>query len=155
MQMPFPPNRVCLYREFRPHTPAETLPEELRSTNLIAQLFKNGEAPKLTPEQIESHLAANRRNVESLVAAFRATKDRAFLEGPRRDFPTIPVLTSIDWPLHCTEDAPSRRTSSISEAFKQSAPDKRMAKLPPSLTSKPGTPIRPSRSHGGFVAIAS
>jgi hypothetical protein len=107
--------------------PLEAPPEEPRATNLIARLFKNGEAPKLTAEQIESYLATNRRNPESLLAAFRVTKDKAFLKEAQEKFPHDPRVNfnAVAFALH--EDAPSEERLQSAEAFKQSAPDNAMA----------------------------
>src|SRR5690349_1967437 len=54
-------------------------PDELRPTNLYTRLV-NGDVPKLSAEQIETYLTQNKRNAESLLAAFRASSDPAFLK---------------------------------------------------------------------------
>src|SRR5207244_3739483 len=48
-----------------------------RSSNLYA--FLTNKTSKLTPEQVEPYLNANRRNAASLLAAFRTTGDPALL----------------------------------------------------------------------------
>jgi hypothetical protein len=100
-----------------------------QSSNLIARLLK-GESPKLTREQIESYLAGNRRSADSLLAAFRTTRDRTFLQEAMEKFPNDPRVdfdaifqgqTSSGVPL-----PPEERRQWL-DAFKRAAPDNALA----------------------------
>src|SRR5436190_202349 len=51
---------------------------ELVSSNLYARL-RDGSIPRVTREQLEPYLAQNRRNVEALLGALRASGDDALL----------------------------------------------------------------------------
>jgi hypothetical protein len=83
----------------RPRLPAprlsarapQTEPEpDVRSTNLLARWLKGEEMPKLTAEQVESYLAANRRSAGSLLAAFQATGDKRLLQEAKEKYPNEP-----------------------------------------------------------------
>jgi RNA polymerase sigma factor (sigma-70 family) len=92
--------------------------------NLYARLLKNGETPKLTPEQVEPYLRANGRNAASLLAAFRATGDTALLREALRDYPNDPragFAAAVDKDL-----SPEERRQGL-DAFKKAAPDNAMA----------------------------
>jgi len=103
--------------------PSDPSPDDSRSTNLIARLMKEGEAPKLTPDQIESYLAANRRSVESLLAAFRVSGDKTFLKEAREKFPNDPRVAFAS--LFKTDSVEERRE--WLEHFKQAAPENSLA----------------------------
>jgi hypothetical protein len=105
-----------------PSQPADLAPEVLRSTNLIARLYNEEEAPKLTPEQIESYLAANRRSVESLLGAFRVSGDKAFLKEAQEKFPNDP---RVAYAAVFKSDSPEERRQWL-DSFKQSAPENSM-----------------------------
>jgi len=100
--------------------PVETATDDLRSTNLIAQLLKGGDAPKLTAEQIDSYLKENRRNAASLLAAYRATNDPNLLQEAMEKFPGDPQVA-----FHAAfkKDASPDERRLWLEAFKQNAPD--------------------------------
>lgn len=102
----------------------EPAPEELRATNLIAQLLKGGDAPKLTAQQIDSYLKENRRNAASLLAAYRATKDSKLLEEAMEKFPNDPQVA-----FHAVfkKDAAPEEQRRWLEAFKKSAPGNALA----------------------------
>ncbi len=57
-------------------TSVEEPVEAGRSTNLLARLLRREELLSLTAEQVGPYLEANRRSVESLLAAGRATGDK-------------------------------------------------------------------------------
>jgi hypothetical protein len=59
----------------------------VRSTNLLARLLKGEEVPKLTLEQVESYLGANRRSAGSLLAAYQATGDKSLLQEAKTKYP--------------------------------------------------------------------
>jgi hypothetical protein len=103
--------------------PSDPSPDDSRSTNLIARLMKEGEAPKLTREQIESYLAINRRSVESLLAAFRVSGDKTFLKEAREKFPNDPRVAFAS--LFKTDSVEERRE--WLEHFKQAAPENSLA----------------------------
>jgi len=103
--------------------PVGPSPEGLSHTNLIARLLKGEELPKLSPEQVQPYLEKNRRNVESLLAAFHATDDRTFLREAMEKNPGDPRLDYVAW---CRSESPEERRQWL-EAFKQSAPDNALA----------------------------
>jgi tetratricopeptide (TPR) repeat protein len=71
-------------------TPVEPPSDKAGTTNLITRLCHGEQPPKLTAEQVEPYLAANHRNSASLLAAFRATGDAAFLEEAMQKYPNDP-----------------------------------------------------------------
>jgi hypothetical protein len=92
--------------------------EERRSTNLLTRVLRGEEPPKLTPEQIGPYLEANRRSVESLLAASRTTGDKAFLQEAKEKYPNDPrvAFDALIW------SKPEERRQWL-DTFKQSAPD--------------------------------
>jgi hypothetical protein len=94
--------------------------EERRSTNLLTRVLRGEEPPKLTPEQIGPYLEANRRSVESLLAASRTTGDKAFLQEAKEKYPNDPrVAFDAVWRW---SGSPEERRQWL-DTFKQSAPD--------------------------------
>src|SRR2546426_590888 len=82
-----------------PRLPAPAMPtttstaapvENLQFTNLYAR-FKDKQ-PKLTAEQVEPYLQANRRNATSLLAAYRTTGDAALLAEAMGQYPNDPQV---------------------------------------------------------------
>jgi len=92
--------------------------EDLQSTNLIAR-FKDKDL-KLTIEQVESYLKANRRNAASLLAAYRTTGNPALLEEAMQKYPNDP---QVDFEAVFKKDASPEQRRQWLDAFKQSAPD--------------------------------
>lgn len=92
--------------------------EEIRPANLFTRLI-NGDPPKLTPEQIETYLTENRRNAESLLAAFRASSDTAFLKEAQEKFPNDP---RVAYASVYKGDSPEERSQWL-DRLKQAAPD--------------------------------
>jgi hypothetical protein len=98
-----------------------------QSTNVLARLL-NPEVPRLNLQQVESYLAQNRRNADSLLAAYRATGDPTLLHealekytnDPRVNFVAYFALTGN--PDLSSQFPPEERRRQL-EAFKQSAPD--------------------------------
>ncbi len=91
-----PERRVRQPRLPAPRMPAsnsamESLPDESQTTNRMNQLL-SGNVPKLSPAQVESYLQANGRNAGSLMAAFRAIDDLAFLREAKEKFPNDPLV---------------------------------------------------------------
>jgi len=97
--------------------PAEAM-EEPGPTNLYTRLV-NGDVPKLSPEQIETYLTQNRRNAESLLAAFRASSDPAYLKEAQERFPND---ARVAYASAYKSNSPEERTQWL-ERLKQSAPD--------------------------------
>ena len=108
--------------EFTP-APADS-PADVPPTNALARLLHNQEMVRLTREQVEPYLAANRRNAGSLLAAFRATGDTNLLQEATEKFPNDPrVAFAAAFNPRAT---PEERRQWL-DAFKQSAPDNALA----------------------------
>jgi hypothetical protein len=93
---------------------------DLPTRNLIGQLLADGDAPKLTRDQIEAYLTANHRSAESLLAAFRALGDSAFLQEALEKYPNDP---RVNFAAVFKADAASAERRQYLEALKQSAPE--------------------------------
>jgi hypothetical protein len=135
--IPAPTNSSPVRPAFKPHRPAPPLParapsveaalDDSRPTNVLARLL-NPELPRLNLQQVESYLAQNRRNADSLLAAYRATEDPTLLHealekstnDPRVNFVAYFALTGN--PDLSSQFPPEERRRQL-EAFKQSAPD--------------------------------
>jgi hypothetical protein len=78
----------------------------------------NGDVPKLSPEQLDTYLAQNQRNAESLLSAFRASGDPAYLKEAEEKFPNDP---RVAYAAMFKSDSPEER-SQWSERLKQSDP---------------------------------
>lgn len=77
---------------------------------------------KLTPAQLQSYLAANKRNAESLLAAMRLTGDMAFLREAARNFPNDTAV-QLELAFRSGDPSdPSERRRAL-DALKQSDPD--------------------------------
>ncbi len=76
--------------------------------------------PKLTAEQVRAYLNANHRNVGSLLAAFRTTRDPAMLEEAKQRFPNNPQV-AFEAAMDPQAKAEDRRQ--WLEAFKNSDPE--------------------------------
>jgi ABC-type transporter MlaC component len=104
------------------HPPSASLTEDLQPTNRIAQL--RDKPPKLTTEQVESYLKANRRNAASLLAAYRTTGNPALLKEAMQQYPNDP---QVDFEAVFTKDASPEQRRQWLDAFKQSAPENALA----------------------------
>ncbi len=113
-RLPAPPMQVT-------NLPSASATEDLPRTNLYALLDK---PPKLTAEQVESYLKANRRNAASLLAAYRTTGNLALLEEAMQQFPNDPQVAF--WAALNKGASPGQRRLWL-DAFKQSAPDNALA----------------------------
>jgi hypothetical protein len=102
--------------------PSALATEELQPTNRIAQLIDK--PSKLTAEQVESYLKANRRNAASLLAAYRTTGNPALLEEAMQQYPNDP---QVDFEAVFKKDASPDQRRQWLDAFKQSAPDNALA----------------------------
>jgi tetratricopeptide (TPR) repeat protein len=95
------------------------------ATNLFTRLL-NGDAPRLTPEQVEPYLRKNGRSVESLLGAFYATGDRAFLREAAEKNPDDPRANFAAYFLareHPITEPASAESRQRLEAFAKTAPD--------------------------------
>jgi hypothetical protein len=87
-----------------------------------------GRPPGMSRAQIESYLEQNRRSAESLLAAFRLTRDRALLQEAAEKYPNDPRVHYAGWISAYRDDnsSPEERRQRL-EAFKQSAPGNALA----------------------------
>jgi tetratricopeptide (TPR) repeat protein len=108
-----------------PATPAtEPTSNGLQSSNLIAQLFKDGSAPKLTHEQVEAYLKANGRNAANLLAAFDVSGDPALLQEAMEKYPNNP---QVDFRAALDKNLSPEQQRQWLNAFEQSAPNNALA----------------------------
>ena len=100
-------------------------PAAQEPTNVFACLMDNeGRPPAVSRAQIESYLEQNRRSAESLLAAFRLTRDRALLREAAEKNPKDPRVHYAGWFSAFRDDnsSPEERRQWL-EAFKQTAPE--------------------------------
>src|SRR5438105_3697944 len=93
-----------------------------RSSNLYA--FLTNKTSKLTAEQIEPYLNANRRSAASLLAAFRTTGDPALLVEAAKKYPNDP---QVGFEAAIRMDASPEERRQALETFKQAAPENALA----------------------------
>jgi hypothetical protein len=106
----------------RPPKPV-TDPRRAKDFHTLARRLKQGEAPQLTRREIDDFLEARHRSAGSLVAAFRLSKDDAFIREAMERFPHDPqVLLAF---LESQTD-PSKRLE-ILETLKFADPDNGLA----------------------------
>jgi hypothetical protein len=92
------------------------------TTNLLTRMARGEEIPKLRPEQLEAYLEANHRGVESLLGAYRTTRDRGLLQEAMEKYSKDPRVA-----LEAAYfGAPEDRRKWL-DAFKESAPDNALA----------------------------
>ncbi len=103
--------------------PAETNADELHPARLISRWVKDGNAPGLTREQVDTYLEKNHRSVGSLLAAFRATGDKSYLKEAQTRFPNDP---QVAFAAAFKSDSPEDQRVWL-DHFKQSAPNNSMA----------------------------
>ncbi len=113
-RLPAPPMQAT-------NPPSALATEDLQPTNLYARLDK---PPKLTAEQVESYLKANRRNAASLLAAYRTTGNPALLEEAMQKYPNDP---QVDFEAVFDKDLPPEEQRQWLNTFEQSAPDNALA----------------------------
>jgi RNA polymerase sigma factor (sigma-70 family) len=119
-------------------SPGKATTEEVRPTNMVALLQKlqqGDQFPKLTPAQVDSYLKQSGRSASSLLAAFRVTGERTFLEQALQKYPDDPEvnfsalfvawLSSNGTSIDASSSQEERRR--LLEAFKQTAPQNSMA----------------------------
>jgi RNA polymerase sigma factor (sigma-70 family) len=102
--------------------PAGVSVDTLQSTNLYDR-FKDGNV-KLTAQQLESYLRANRRSAASLLAAYRTSKDPALLQEAMRNFPDDP---QVAFEASMRSDATAEDRRKWLDVFKKSDPDNALA----------------------------
>jgi hypothetical protein len=96
----------------------EVSPENTGHTNLIERLLR-GDGIELTPEQISAFLTANHRNAESLLAAFRTSKDLTYLREAKERFPDDP---RVQFAAIFRSDSTEERSQWL-DSLRQTAPD--------------------------------
>jgi RNA polymerase sigma factor (sigma-70 family) len=79
--------------------------------------------PPLTAEQIETYVVANKRNAESLLAAYRVSTNLAYLTEAAQAFPGDP---DVQYAVVASRAAPDVQRQWI-EAYKTSSPDNALA----------------------------
>lgn len=114
-RLPAPPMQVT-------NLPGALATEDLQPTNRIAQLIHK--PPKLTAEQVESYLKANRRDAASLLAAYRTTGNVALLEEAMQKYPNDP---QVAFEAVFDKNLSSDQQRLWLNAFEQSAPDNALA----------------------------
>jgi RNA polymerase sigma factor (sigma-70 family) len=104
--------------------PAASPTNDLLFTNAFTR-SRNGDLPEVTSEQLAHYLAQNRRSAPSLLAAFYATRDKAFLQEAMEKYPNDPQVdfAALSEPKG---SSPEERRQWL-DAFKQSAPDNPLA----------------------------
>src|ERR1019366_2017117 len=81
------------------------------------------EAPKRSCGEIEAYLQQNKRNVESLLAAFRVSGDKAYLREAATNFPNDPA---VQFATIAFDVFPEQRRQWL-EAFKGASPNNAVA----------------------------
>jgi hypothetical protein len=104
------------------HAPVDEPPSP--KSNVFRAYVKDDSFPKLTLEQVEPYLQANHRNAESLLGAFMATGDRAFVREAMQKFPNDPKVAYNALYFGNLSPEESRQWA---DTFKRVAPDNSMA----------------------------
>lgn len=120
---PAPPRPRLPAPRLSARTPQMESEPNVGSTNLLARLLKGEERPKLTSEQVESYLAANRRSAGSLLGAFQATGDKRWLQEAMEKYPNDP---SVAFTALSRSDSPEDYRQCL-DALKRAAPDNALA----------------------------
>ena len=95
----------------------------------MALLIK-GEMPALTLDQLKTYLETNHRNAESLLAAYRATHDRALLDEALTNYPNDPRVAYTAWfrtPVEPGDASGLQARRQALDRLKQAAPDNALA----------------------------
>jgi hypothetical protein len=96
------------------------LPAELIQLRNLYAITTNKAKPKLTADQVQSYLNANRRNAGSLLAAFRTTEDPALLREAMQNYPNDP---QVGFEAAIRKDASPGERRQWLDILKQSAPE--------------------------------
>jgi tetratricopeptide (TPR) repeat protein len=91
-------------------------------TNLLTRMANGEEIPPLRPEQVAAYLEANHRSVESLLGAYRTTRDKALLQEAAEKYSKDPRV-DLEAAFF---GAPEHRRKWL-DAFKDSAPNNALA----------------------------
>lgn len=117
----------------RGHTSALWLSEQVvenpTPTNWLA-LMRSDESPRLTAEQAEAYVTANKRSAESLLAAYRTTRDRAYLREALEKFPNDPKVNfdgCIDALFYSKDDYTTEERRTLLTRFEKTAPGNSLA----------------------------
>ncbi|HSU57557.1 MAG TPA: hypothetical protein VLT36_26180 [Candidatus Dormibacteraeota bacterium] len=103
---------------FPPHVrPGET-PGAKPTTNLLTRIANGEELTPLTPEQVAGYLEANHRSIDSLLGAYRTTRDKALLKEAAEKYPNDPRVA-----LEAAYFGEPEERWKWLDAFKNSAPD--------------------------------
>lgn len=117
------PTPAAMPRLPAPQTPGGLQPEPAVEpalpTNIFALIFHGGEPPDLTSDQVQKFLRENNRSADSLVTAFRATKDTNLLAEALQKYPNDPMA---NYASVFIDSSPEERRQRL-EAFKKAAPE--------------------------------
>ncbi len=116
-RLPAPPMLVT-------NLPSALATEDLQPTNTNLYARFKDKQPKLTPEQVESYLKANRRNAASLLAAYRTTGDPALLKEAMEKYPNDP---QVAFEAVFDKDLSPEQHRQWLNIFAQAAPDNALA----------------------------
>jgi tetratricopeptide (TPR) repeat protein len=138
-----PPEQISSHeakQTTRPRVTAPRLPaasetvepqtELMQPTNLIGRFLKSGDSPQLSLEQAEAYLQQNRRQVENLLAAWRVTGDRIFMQEAMEKYPNDPRVAfsaACLYNSYGSEEEAAKGRRHWLDTFKQSAPDNALA----------------------------
>ena len=106
-----------------PAQPARPRVDGARAAGGQTLLARVAALPPLTARQIEVYVEANKRNAESLLAAYRASTNLAYLTEAARRFPADP---DVQYAVIASRAAPDVQRQWI-EAYKTSSPDNALA----------------------------
>lgn len=104
--------------------PSASATEDLQPTNTNLYARLGHKEVKLSIEQVESYLKANRRNAASLLAAYRTTGNPALLEEAMEKYPNDP---QVAFEAVFAKDLSPEQQRQRLNAFEQSAPDNALA----------------------------
>jgi RNA polymerase sigma factor (sigma-70 family) len=104
---------------------AQTIPEATTPTmdTRKSLLFRVAQLPPLTPVQIDAYVEQNKRNAESLLAAFRISTNLAYLTEAAARFPTDP---DVQYAVIASRAFPEAQRQWI-DAYRISSPDNALA----------------------------
>lgn len=130
-RLSFPPGSTSRGNRPTPRLPAPkrngtasvAQPAEAVPGNSLADFYRGGNLPELTPPQIDAYLAQNRSNAESLMAVSRLTNDLSFLREAAEKFPSDP---RVQLDLAVRGETPEERREAL-DALRQAAPDNSLA----------------------------
>jgi hypothetical protein len=103
--------------------PTQPAGSNSESSESLTRLLNGESVKKMTPEQIEAYLKGEHRNAASLLAAFRATGDRTFLEEALKNFPDDP---RVAFDAVFNSGSPEERRQRL-ENFERAAPENALA----------------------------